>query len=1092
MPKAATSSVIWREDRGTYEWRDQDDSSPRPLPADEGSAIGQFLRGSSFAFQGKHGRLTLRKEARTYGEGYWYAYRNQGHQVRKKYVGRTADLTIVRLEDIAEAFTAEAISSDDGDSRIKGDALLLRQAAARAEQGDTSLQRYIPGALSAMPAIPTGPAMQSADHRAPLLAAKLHLPHLHASLVARSRLLARLDAGLEQKLTLVSAPAGFGKTTLVRQWIGDLMAFDRDGHHLAGAAWVSLDAGDNDPIRFWRYVIAACQNFHAGLGQSALALFQSVQRPLFGMQIREPEPLEAALSLFLNDLGQLSGKSVLVLEDYHVITSEPLQKMVTFWLEHLPPTLHLVMTTRVDPPLPLARLRAHNELNELRAADLCFSREETSTFLQQSTSFPPSSESVTRLDAWMEGWVTGLRLLALALRGRMSTQEIEPYLSTFSGNHRHILDYFVAEVLEAQPEAIQTFLLHTCMLTRLTGSLCDAVTGRNDSAQILEAMEYANLFTLPLDEAASQRPAAEQRWYRYHLLFAEAMQHEAQRRLGEETLRESYARASAWYAQHGMLAEAIEVALQAHMFTKAATLIEQLIGQRPTHEMQEHHTLCRWLETLPESTLEQHPELCLHFAAALLFAPNRQEPPSLAEIERPLSLAERVFEVHSNHHMRGRIDAFRALAVVRLHGDLAQAARLARQALPLLHEDEQHWRGTCLRFIGAEEFLSGRLHQARQTLQEAQTLFIAVGNNYAARAGLFVLGDLCTLQGELHQAAELYRAALTTAGEDGATKSKALLGLARLAYEWNELEAAEQQAQQALDLGTRMGNELFQVQASLILVDVQHARGQITEAREMLHALLAWIQLHRSPQLYRSILLQQARLQLASGDLAGVESWSARSAMYREAVPRLQQEQEDLLIVRLLLAQGKADEALHRLESWLSEAREQGRIRSVLEIRILMALTYAAQQRQSQARQQLREALRLAHTQGYLRLFLDEGEAMIALLRTVLPALRRQLPAAYIRSLQRAFALQQLEQVVSLSPASSAPIAASLALIDPLSPQEQRVLRLLAAGFSNAEIAEALVVSINTVKTQVQSIYRKLNVQSRKEAREAVRSQELI
>lgn len=1092
MPKATISSVIWREDRGTYEWCDQDESSPRPLQADEELAISQFLHGSSFAFQGKHGRLTLRKEARTYGEGYWYAYRNQGHKVRKKYVGRTTNMTIARLEDIAESLATEAISADDGDSRIKGDALRLQQATSRAEKGDMSLQRYIPGARAAMPAIPTEPAMPAADYRAPLLAAKLHLPHLHASLVARSRLLARLDARLEQKLTLVSAPAGFGKTTLVRQWIADLMAFGRDRHHLSGAAWISLDAGDNDPIRFWRYVIAACQSFHAGLGQSALALLQSIQRPLFGMQIREPAPLEAALSLFLNDLGQLSGKSVLVLEDYHAITSEPLQKMVVFWLEHLPPTLHLVLTTRVDPPLPLARLRACNELNELRAADLRFSREETAAFLQQSTSFPPSSEAVTHLDAWMEGWVTGLRLLVLALRGRMNAQEIEPYLSTFSGNHRHILDYFVAEVLDAQSEATRTFLLHTCILARLTGSLCDAVTGRNDSALILEAMEHANLFIVPLDESASQQPPAAQRWYRYHLLFAEAMQHEARQFLGEETLRECYARASAWYAQHGMLTEAIEIALQAHMFVKAASLIEQLIGQRPAHEMQEHQTLCRWLETLPEPILEQHPELCLHFAAALLFAPNRQEPPALTEIERPLSLAERVFVTRSNHHIRGRIGAFRALAVVRLHGDLAQAARLARQALPLLHEDEQHWRGTCLRFIGAEEFLSGKLHQARQTLQKAQTLFIAVGNNYAARAGLFVLGDLCTLQGELHEAAELYRAALTTAGEDGATKSKALLGLARLSYEWNELDTAEQQAQEALDLGTRLGNELFQVQASLILVDVQHARRQITEAREMLHALLAWIQLHNSPQLYRSIFLQQARLQLASGDLAGVESWSAGRAMHREAVPRLQQEQEDLLLVRLLLAQGKTDEALHRLEGWLSEAREQGRIRSVLEIRILMALTYAAQQRQSQARQQLRDTLWLSHTQGYLRLFLDEGEEMAALLRTVLPALRRQLPTAYIHSLQRAFALQQLEQIVSIPPTSSASVAASLALIDPLSPQEQRVLRLLAAGFSNAEIAEALIVSVNTVKTQVQSIYRKLNVQSRKEAREAVRSQGLI
>ncbi len=901
-----------------------------------------------------------------------------------------------------------------------------------------------------------------------LLSTKLALPRPRPSLVPRERLLAWLDEGLEHKLTLLSAPAGFGKTTLVSEWIATRS--ERQGS--LPVAWVSLDEGDNDPVRFWRYVITACQAFHPAVGESALALLHTSRRL----------PWESVLTTFINELAQLEHRGVLVLEDYHVITLPQIHETVTFLLDHLPATLRLVILTRSDPPLSLAHLRAYNDLYELHAADLRFSLEETQAFLRRALPFPLEASAISRLEARTEGWVAGLRLLALALQGRQDPQEIERVLATFTGSHRHILEYLVADVLSSQPEPLQEFLLQTSVLIRLTGSLCDTVTGRNDSERILEQLEHANLFLIPLDGAG--------RWYRYHALFGEAMQHEARHRLGDDHLRSLYDKASLWYEQHGLLTEAIEVALYARDFARAAMLIERLV--EPQHLNEELHTLHRWIEELPEEVLQAHPVLCLTYAMMLLYSHDRSAPATRALLEVPLQIAEHYWQAEGNRPRLGEVLALRS-QIALWQGDLPQAFDTARQSLEWLPADEMLWRGSSMLTVGVEELLAGNPDAARQATLEARVCFEVSGNVYGMRATVFTLGEASARQGELHQAASLYRQVLAEAEEDPLDRGNALIDLAALSYEWNELEAAEQQVSQALELGKQHieevgkyhAEQLLLVPGSLVLARVLHARGESAQAQQLLQELLALAQERRWPHLHREVLAYQAQMSITAGDLAGAKRWLNTCAQLGEDFRLVQREREALIVARLLIAQGEAEESLHLLERWQAEAHAQGRTRSELEIQVLAALVHFARKYLPQARQTLREALTLAQAEGYQRLFLDEGEAMATLLRTVLLDMREEPLVTYAQNLLRAFPQMRVGQ-------STSPPDVSALLIEPLSAQEQRVLRLLTAGRSNPEIAQELIVSVNTVKTQVQSIYRKLNVKSRMEASEAARRLKLL
>ncbi len=885
-----------------------------------------------------------------------------------------------------------------------------------------------------------------------LLRTKLAPPRLYATLVPRTSLLARLDEGLARKLTLVSAPTGYGKTTLVAQWLAA---------HSNPAAWVLLDAGDNDSIRFWRYVVTACRAFDATLGKAALVLLRSAQ-----------PSLEVVLTTFINELAQLGGQYTLVLEDYHVITSQQVHETMTFLLDHLPPVLHLVLMTRSEPLLPLARLRASNQLNELGSDDLRFSSEEIQAFFQQVTGLPLSVESVRRLETQTEGWAAGLRLAALAIEGKRSATTIEQFLASFSGWHRHVTEYLTAEVLATQPEPMQEFLLQTSILNRLTASLCDAVTGRSDSASLLAQLERANLFVLPLGDSS-------QAWYRYHALFAEAMRHTARERFSEEGMRALCTRASAWYEAHGLLNEAIETAIVAQQFPRAATLIERSLDLRSQREL---YTFRHWVEQIPPEVLKIHPALCFEYAIALLFTSDRYAVSTAAQLETPLQVAEETWRHEENDAGLGQVLALRALVAL-WQGDFARAFSLARESLLLLPEYDMFWRGSDLIIAGIEESQAGRMETAQNVLIEARALCGAAQNIQGVLAAIGLLADVYVRQGEFDQALQLYQQVRAEAvgSEDMLDdQASAALGLSTIAYERNDLDVAEREATHAFELGTQRSNDQFAVHAALMLARALHARDKMGEAQEKLRTLVAQT---RQPHLVQEVLTWQAYFALAAGDMEAVHRWHATVAQRAQDLPLTVQEQQDLIEVRMLLVDEKFPAALELLERWRVDVQQHGRTSSELETMALKALAYAAQSNKAQASKVLVRALTLAQSKGYQRIFLDEGEPMRRMISGFRLQIETQAPRlrAYIYQLLSAFPTD-----VSKS------VSQSEMPFEPLSLQEQRVLRLLAAGLSNPEIARELVVSTNTIKTQVQSIYRKLNVSNREQAADMARQLNLI
>jgi len=843
---------------------------------------------------------------------------------------------------------------------------------------------------------------------------------------------------MARKLTLISAPAGYGKTTLLRAWAAQAP------HPVT---WLSLSEAENDPTRFWTYVIAAGHTIHTEIDPYIF------NRP----QLPEPPPLEALLTSFINTLARSPQSFTLVIDDYHLITEAAVHRTIRWLLDQQPPQLHLILSSRTDPPLALAARRARGELVELRTADLRFTPEEVAHWLTHVMHLSLPAPQITELTERTEGWIAALSLAVLSLQ---ESADRAKHLAQFTGSHRYIIDYLLEEVLVYQPEEVPTFLLATACLERFTGSVCDALTGRSDGQAMLEALERANLFLIPLDE--------QRLWYRYHQLFAEALRTRAQRELEGEQRVLLYRRASGWYEQNGLLNEAIDAALAASDYETAVRL-----GQMVAPSLMlagQYYTINRWLTQLPRTYLFTRPLLCLALAWTQMLRGHQK-----AALE-PLREAERLFTDQENRAGLARVAAFRAL-LARLQRDGRSAVHWGTQALTLLSEEEQIVRSVALMALGCGYRLQGDVTLAWQTLLEAQALNEHVGNTRGVWASILLQGEVLGLQGQLTQAINFYQQVIEAEGNWSILTLEAHIALGTILLEWNELEEASAQLRQALTLSQQYENDVLLARSALLQARILQASGQNEQAEEAFLRAVILARQSKHPQLLARIQAYQALWWLSRGNQPLVLRWRETCPLTEEEAPIYEQEEIALTLIRIQLAQGVAVTAERLLIPWHELAHEQGRSGSEIELLALQALACDAQGRVSEALALCHQALLLAQPGRYCRLFIDAGRPMARLLNLLHTQERGKAVATYLDQLLKAVNTRQEDAAIRT------PLTETRdPLLEPLSPRERIVLRLLAAGLSSREMANELVVSINTIKTQLKSLYRKLQASSRHEA----------
>jgi ATP/maltotriose-dependent transcriptional regulator MalT len=872
----------------------------------------------------------------------------------------------------------------------------------------------------------------------PVLVTKLYIPPPRPKVVTRPRLIARLNEGLHGNLTLISAPAGSGKTTLVSEWVAGC------GRPIA---WLSLDAGDNDPASFLIYLVAALRASGANIGEGLLGVLQTPQ----------PPPTEALLTALLNEIATLSGDVVLVLDDYHVIDAKPVDDALRFLLDHLPPQVHLVIATREDPPIPLARLRARGQLTELRVADMRFTPAEAAEFLTRAMGLNLSAEDIAALETRTEGWIAGLQLAAISLQGQQSPTG---FIESFAGTNHFVLDYLVEEVLQQQPESVQTFLMRTSILDRLCGSLCDAVLLQSSVSgeDTLAYLERANLFLVPLDN--------ERRWYRYHHLFADLLRQRLHQSAASPAgaegggVAELHIRASQWYEEHGLEIEAFHHATAANDIERAERLIDGKGLPRHSHGMVT--SIVNWLESLPTTVLNARPSLWLRHGSLLLIIGQT------TGVEGKLQAAEDALAGtvvdDTTRTLVGQIAGARAvLALTRYQPETMHTQ--SRRALEYLRPDNLSGRASANWTLGYAYFLQGDRAAAGHAFTEGIDLSQAAGDTFATILAAGGLGQVQETENQLHLAAETYRRVLQLAGEQPLQIiSGAHLGLARVLYEWNDLEAAEQHGQQSLQLARQYDRVVDRfIVSEVLLARLTLARGDVDGAAVMLAQTSRSAQqrnfVHRIPEVAAVqvlVLLRQGNL-VAAGQLAQAHELPISQA-------------------RVHLAQGDAPAALAVLEPLRRKAEAKGWADERLRVMVLRAIAHHAHGATDEAVQLLGEALALAEPGGFIRCFVDEGLPMAQLLSEV--AARGLMPD-YIGTVLAAFRAeaQQSEDQSSLPSASPAQT-----LTEPLSQRELEVLHLIAQGCSNREIGERLFLALDTVKGHNRRIFGKLQAQSRTEA----------
>ncbi len=915
----------------------------------------------------------------------------------------------------------------------------------------------------------------------PLLETKLYVPRSRGGLVSRPRLSRRLDQATTSKLMLVSAPAGFGKSTLLAEWLAPTAG-------AGAAAWLSLDAGDNDAATFWAYLIAALQTVEPGVGADALAVLGEPQ----------PPPIQVVLTTLLNDLAGLTRDVVLVLDDYHAVESRDVQEAMAFLLEHLPPRVHLVIASRADPALPLARLRARGELVEVRAAELRFTPEEVAAYFEEWTGLHLGAADVTALAGRTEGWIAALQLAALSMQGR---DDVGDFIAGFAGDDRYVVDYLVEEVVQRQSEEVQTFLLQTSVLERLTGPLCDAVTERDGGKAMLDALDRANLFMVPLDDR--------RQWYRYHHLFADVLQ---ARLMDEQPARVPalHRRASDWFEQHGERAVAVRHALAGADFERAAELVE--LALPVMRRDRQESTIRAWIELLPEELLDARPVLSNMLAGALLSTGE------IEGVERRLETAERwlaasvegggpgsrmvVVDHDEFRRLPGGVAVHRAgLALV--HGDPSATVRHARRALGLLEEHDHLGRSAATALIGLASWFGGDLESARQayvtclgSMQRAGHLADVLGLSIA-------LADLQITQGRLRDATRTYEQGLRLAPDHGVPVLRGTadmhVGLSALHRERNDLAAATECLRRSEELGDLLALPQNRYRWRVAMARIREAEGDLEAAIVLYDEAERVYTGDFSPDV-RPVPAMRARAWVAQGRVEDALAWlDERGVSVADDLGYLR-EFEHITLARALLRRGgtdsghpSLDEVSQFLERLLRAAEEGARTGSVIEILVLQAVAHRTAGDLRAALVPLGRALALAEPEGYVRVFLDEGPAIATVLRA---AAKQGIARSYVGRLLAD--LSGTEEARTPSPAPGHPLVDPLVaplmdpLIDPLSERELDVLRLLGSELDGPEIARELSVSLNTMRSHTKSIYTKLGVNSRRSAVRRARELDLL
>ena len=916
---------------------------------------------------------------------------------------------------------------------------------------------------------------------APVLATKLYIPPPRPGAVPRPRLIDRLNEGRHRtpSVALISAPAGFGKTTLVSEWIATLTGSG------VRVAWLSLDEGDSELARFLLYFVSAVQTIAPKCGENVLSMLHASQA----------QPTDVVLTTLLNELAAIPDRFIFVLDDYHTLDCKPIDDTLTFLLEHLPPQMQLVITTREDPQLPLARLRVRGQLTELRAADLRFTPTEAAEFLNRVMGLNLSAEEIASLENRTEGWIAGLQLAAISMQGR---SDAASFIGSFTGSHHFILDYLLEEVLQQQTPEIQSFLLRTSILDRLCGSLCEAVllTPVGSGQATLEYLERVNLFIVPLDN--------ERRWYRYHRLFADLLRQRLHQI--DSNVAEYHLRASQWYATNNYMAEAFHHAIAAKDYPQAAGVAER--AWQSMDDTFQTAAWLSWIKQLPEEVIRTRPVLCTQIGIAFMDA---GEPEAS---ERRLRDAERWLEGSSEgmvvveEALLGALPAMIAMARAynaQVQGNLSATMKYAELALQFIPEDDLFRRAQATITLEITHWARGDLEAARRAMDDFMNSMRQAGNLVFVVASAFAVADILVAQGRLREAIRMYQQSLQLADEAGpeaqAITAHHHLGLALLYHETGNAEAFTQHWHGAEELGQHTTLVDWSYRWRVAQARLKQAEGDFDAALDLLDEAKRVYVKNAVPDL-RPIETLKAQVCLRQGRLIKAQDWARERGLSPADEINYLHEFEYITLARILVAESSNQPASELLERLRQAAEAQDRLGSVIEISIVQALAYQAQSNTSAALAALDRALTLAEPEGYVRTFVNEGEALRLLIVDFRALIEKQKhveghkPIEYVNKLLAAFPQPIVPpQSATLAPhvtasGSSAGVRNQQSeILEPLSPRELEVLRLIEQGFSNQEIADRLFLAVSTVKGYTRTLFDKLQVQRRTEA--VVRAREL-